>query len=122
MTERPRFFDDLAGVAGGAFSAFVGLRDEAEAMMRARCDEAIRRFDLVKREDLDAVQEMAANARAGQETAEAKVAALERRIAALEMSLSGQGSASSATDSTAAGMGGARGGVPGEPGPAAPIA
>ncbi len=121
MNERPRFFDDLAGVAGGAFSAFVGLRDEAEAMMRARCDEAIRRFDLVKREDLDAVQQMAANARAGQEAAEARVAALEQRIAALEMSRSGT-AASRPADASESGMGGARGGVPGESGPSAPIA
>ena len=33
MTERPRFFDDLAGVAGGAFSALAGLREEAEAVI-----------------------------------------------------------------------------------------
>ena len=70
MNERPRFFDDLAGVAGGAFSALTGLRDEAEATIRARVDEAIRRLDLVRREDLEAVQQMAANARAGQEVAE----------------------------------------------------
>ncbi len=84
MTERPRFFDDIAGVAGGAFSALTGLRDEAEATIRARIDEAIRKLDLVRREDLEAVQEMAANARAGQETAEARIAALEARVAALE--------------------------------------
>ena len=82
--DRPRFFDDIAGVAGGAFSAFTGLRDEAEAVMRARLDEMIRKLDLVKREDLEAVQEMAANARAGQEAAEARLAALEHRVAALE--------------------------------------
>ena len=84
MTERPKFFDDLAGVAGGAFSALAGVREEAETMIRARVDEAIRRLDLVKRDDLDAVQEMAANARAGQEAAEAKLAALEARLSALE--------------------------------------
>ena len=83
-TERPKFFDDLAGVAGGAFSAFSGLYDEAEAVMRARMDEAIRKLNLVRREDLEAVQEMAANARAGQEAAEARLAALEIRVAALE--------------------------------------
>jgi BMFP domain-containing protein YqiC len=82
--DRPRFFDDIAGVAGGAFSAFTGLRDEAEALMRARLDEMIRKLDLVKREDLEAVQEMAANARAGQEAAEARLAELEKRVAALE--------------------------------------
>src|ERR1700686_83229 len=31
MSDRPRFFDDLAGVAGGAISALAGLRQEAEA-------------------------------------------------------------------------------------------
>ena len=85
-TDRPRFFDDIAGVAGGAFSAFSGLYDEAEALIRARMDEAIRKLDLVKREDFEAVQEMAANARAGQEAAEIRLAALERRVAALEAS------------------------------------
>ncbi len=84
MTERPKFFDDLAGVAGGAFSALAGIREEAESMVRARVDEAIRKLDLVRREDLDAVQEMAANARTGQENAEARLAAMETRLAALE--------------------------------------
>ena len=84
MTDRPKFFDDLAGVAGGAFSALAGLRDEAESQVRARVEEVIRKLDLVKREDMEAVQEMAANARAGQEAALARVAALEERVARLE--------------------------------------
>ena len=84
MSDRPRFFDDLAGVAGGAFSALTGLRDEAEATLRARLDEAIRKLDLVRREDLEAVEQMAANARAGQEAAEARLAAIESRLAVLE--------------------------------------
>ena len=29
MTDRPRFFDDLAGVAGGAISALAGLAARA---------------------------------------------------------------------------------------------
>jgi BMFP domain-containing protein YqiC len=84
MSDRPRFFDDLAGVAGGAISALAGLREEAEAMIRARTDDWIQRLDLVRREELEAIQELAANARAGQEAAEAKVAHLEARLAALE--------------------------------------
>jgi BMFP domain-containing protein YqiC len=84
MVERPRILDDLAGVAGGALSALVGVREEIEAMVRARIDEAIRRLALVRREELDAVTELAANARAGQEAAEARLAALEARVAALE--------------------------------------
>jgi BMFP domain-containing protein YqiC len=91
MAERPKFFDDIAGVAGGAISALTGLRDEVESMIRARIDDAIRRLDLVRREDVEASAEMAANARAGQEQSEAKLAAamvrlaeLEARVAALE--------------------------------------
>jgi len=93
MSDRPRFFDDLAGVAGGAISALAGLREEAEAMVRARTDEAIRRLDLVRREELEAVSEMAANARAGQEAAEATLAAVLARLDALESRLAAQSAA-----------------------------
>jgi BMFP domain-containing protein YqiC len=89
MSDRPRFFEDLAGVAGGAISALSGLREEMEAVMRARVDETIRKLELVRREEMDAVTELAANARAGQEAAEARLAALESRVAALEQSVSG---------------------------------
>ncbi|HEY6438698.1 MAG TPA: accessory factor UbiK family protein [Acetobacteraceae bacterium] len=84
MSDRPRFFDDLAGVAGGAISALAGLREEVEALARARIDEAIRRLDLVKREELDAMSELAANARAAQEAAEAQLLDVGQRLAALE--------------------------------------
>jgi BMFP domain-containing protein YqiC len=87
MSDRPRFFDDLAGVAGGAISALAGLREETEAMLRARLDDLIQRLDLVRREELEAVQELAANARAGQEAAEARAGDLESRLAAIEARL-----------------------------------
>jgi BMFP domain-containing protein YqiC len=38
----------------------------------------------VKRSELDAVMELAANARAGQEAAESRIAALEAAVAALQ--------------------------------------
>jgi BMFP domain-containing protein YqiC len=84
MSERPRLFDDLAGVAGGALSALSGLRDEIGAIARGHIDEAIHRLDLVRREEFDAALTLAANARAGQEAAETRLAALEARVAALE--------------------------------------
>jgi BMFP domain-containing protein YqiC len=84
MSDRPRFFEDLAGVAGGAISALAGLKEETEAAIRARVDETIRKLELVRREELDAVTELAANARAGQEAAERRLAALEARLAAVE--------------------------------------
>ena len=40
MADRPRILDDIAGVAGGALSALVGIREEIEAIIRARLDEA----------------------------------------------------------------------------------
>ena len=84
MADRPKFLDDLAGVAGGAFSALVGIREEVDAMIRAKVDETIRRLELVRKEELEAAMELAANARAGQETAEVRISALEARVAALE--------------------------------------
>ncbi len=81
---RGKFMDDLAGVAGGAFSVLAGLRNEAEAMAKSQTEAVVRRLDLVKREELDAAMEVARRAREQAETLEARVAALEQRIAALE--------------------------------------
>ncbi len=91
MTDRPRFFDDLAGVAGGALSALTGLRDEAEAMGKARMEDILRKLDLVKREEFEAISTLAARARAGQEAAEARLAALEKRMDELEARLPSPG-------------------------------
>ena len=78
MTERPKFFDDIAGVAGGALSALTGLKDEMAALVRARVDEAVRRLDLVKREEFEAVAELARRAREQAEALELRVLALEQ--------------------------------------------
>ena len=91
MADRPRLLDDLAGVAGGAVSALAGLRDEAEAMVRARVDETLRRLDLVRREEFDAVAAMVAKARDAQEAAEARLAALEAELEELTRKPGGGG-------------------------------
>ena len=90
MTERPRFLDDIAGVAGGALSALTGLRDEAGALGRARVEDMIRKFELVRRDEFEAMSEIATKARMLQEEGEARIAALEARIAALESKLSAE--------------------------------
>jgi BMFP domain-containing protein YqiC len=84
MAERPRILDDIAGVAGGALSALTGLREEAEAIVRARVDETLRRLDLVRRDEVEALGELAANARTGQEAAESRLAEALERLSALE--------------------------------------
>jgi len=81
MVERAKFFDDLAGVAGGALSALAGLREELTALVRARVEEAMRRLDLVKREDFEAMAELARRAREHAEALEIRVAALEAAAA-----------------------------------------
>ena len=93
--KRGGLFDDLAGVAGGAFSALAGVRNEAEAMARSQADQMIQRLDLVKREDLDAAMEVARRA------SEA-VAALEARVAALEAHIAGAAATAPETGSAAA--------------------
>lgn len=80
--KRGGLFDDLAGVAGGAFSALAGLRAEVEAMARSQAEAMVQRLDLVRREDLDAAMEVARRAREGQEALESRVAALEARLTA----------------------------------------
>jgi BMFP domain-containing protein YqiC len=87
MTTRPQFLDDLAGMAGGAVSVLSGLRAEAKAMRQARIEAMARRFDLIRREEFDAVAEMAANARAGQEAAEAELVGVRARLEATETRL-----------------------------------
>ena len=82
MPDRPKFFDDLAGVAGGALSAIAGLREELSAMVRARVDEAVRRLELVKREEFEAMAELAKRAREQSEALAIRVAALEGEKAA----------------------------------------
>ncbi|MGX9964058.1 accessory factor UbiK family protein [Roseomonas sp. F4] len=77
-------FDDLAGMAGGAFSVLAGARAEAEAMGRAQLDAMVQRLDLVKREDLDAALEVARRAREQAEALETRVAALEARLTAAD--------------------------------------
>ena len=84
MKERGRFMDDLAGVAQGAFSAFTGLRDEAEAVFTARVEAVIHKLDIARGEQLAAVQDLAANTRLALDAAEAEIASLKARVAVLE--------------------------------------
>jgi BMFP domain-containing protein YqiC len=96
MTERPKFFDDLAGVAGGALSALAGLREEVTAMVRARVDEAVRRMDLVKRDEFEAMAELARRAASRSEALEARVVALEAGAGAAAAGAAAAGAAAEA--------------------------
>lgn len=82
MSARQRL-DDLAGVAGGAFSLLAGLRAEMEAMARAQAEGIVRRLELARAADLDAALEVARRAREEAEALALRVAALEAEVARL---------------------------------------
>ena len=81
MQTGKRVLDDLARMASGAAGAAGAVRDEMESMVRDRLQQVLDSMDLVRREDFEAVQEMAQNARMEQERLEARIAALEARLA-----------------------------------------
>jgi BMFP domain-containing protein YqiC len=66
--------NDAAGVA-------QGVRREFETLFRNQTERFLRDLDIVKREDFEAVKEMARIAREDNEALKARVAALETRLA-----------------------------------------
>ncbi len=99
MDSENRLFEDLARVAGGALGTLTGLRDEVETRLKEQLERVLQRMNLVRREEFDAVQAMAAKARLAQEQLEARLQALEARLAALEARrLRGPAPASGARD------------------------
>src|ERR1700742_3717823 len=80
MPSQNRLLDDFTRVATGAFGAFSGMRGEVENRFREQFERVLGRMNLVTREEFDAVKAMAAKARAAQEAAEKRLAALEAKI------------------------------------------
>jgi BMFP domain-containing protein YqiC len=76
--------DDLAGMAGGAFSVLAGLKNEASQLAKSRADSFAQRMELVRREEFEAALELARRAREASEVLAERVAALEARLARLE--------------------------------------
>ena len=75
-----RFLDDLAKMFTSAAGAAHGVRQEAESFFRAHFERMIADLDLVSREEIEAVQEMAAKAREENEALAARVEALEKAL------------------------------------------
>jgi BMFP domain-containing protein YqiC len=78
-----RLFDELARLMTDAANVAQGVKREASTAFRSQADRLITDLDLVRREDFDAVREMASRARAENERLGERVAALEAEIAAL---------------------------------------
>ena len=80
-----RFFDEMTRLMNDAAGAAQGMRREFETLFRTQAERFLRDLDVVKREEFEAVKDMARLAREENE-------ALKTRIAALEAKLGGSSS------------------------------
>jgi len=78
-----RFFDEVARLMNDAAGVAQGVRREFETLFRTQADRFLRDLDVVKREEFEAVKEMARIAREDSEALKARVAALEARLSQL---------------------------------------
>lgn len=77
-----RIFDDFAKLMTDAAGAAQGMRQEVETAFRAQAERFLNNMDLVKREEFEAVREMAVKAREENDVLAARLAALEEKLAA----------------------------------------
>jgi BMFP domain-containing protein YqiC len=76
-TTSSRFFDELAKLMTNATGAAQGLRKEVDTMVQSQVERVLNNLELVKREELDVVRDMAQKAREEND-------ALAKRLAELE--------------------------------------
>lgn len=83
MTSGPnRIFDEFAKLMTDAAGAAQGLRTEVETAAKAQMERILNSMDLVKREEFEAVRDMAVKAREENDALSARLAALEEKLAA----------------------------------------
>ncbi len=76
-----RFFDEVARLMNDAAGAAHGVRREFETLFRSQAERVLRELDVVRREDFEAVKDMARIAREENEALKARVAVLEAAVA-----------------------------------------
>ncbi|MAZ85431.1 MAG: hypothetical protein CML31_11875 [Rhizobiales bacterium] len=77
-----RLFDEFAKVMTDAAGAAQGVRQEFETAAKAQMERILNSMDLVKREEFEAVREMAIAARDENEALAARIEKLEELLAA----------------------------------------
>ena len=75
-----RFFDEMARLMNDAAGVAQGVRREFDTLMRSQAERFLRDMDLVKREEFEAVKEMARLAREENEALKARIEALEAKV------------------------------------------
>ncbi len=77
-----RFFDEIARLMNDAAGAASGVKREVETVVRSQAERILRDLDLVKREEFEAVKDMARLAREENEALKARLDALEKKTGA----------------------------------------
>ena len=90
-----RFFDEAARLMNDAAGVAQGVRREFDTMLRNQAERILGDLDVVRREEFEAIKEMARLAREENEALKARIAALEAKLVArpAETSVSDTGGA-----------------------------
>jgi len=75
-----RFFDEIGRLMNDAAGAAQGMKREFDSVWRSQAEKFLREMDLVKREEFEAVKDMARLAREENEALKARIAALEAKL------------------------------------------
>jgi BMFP domain-containing protein YqiC len=75
-----RFFDEVARLMNDAAGVAQGVRREFETLIRGQAERVLNDLDVVKREEFEAVKEMARLAREENGALKARIAALEAKV------------------------------------------
>jgi BMFP domain-containing protein YqiC len=75
-----RFFDEVARLMNDAAGVAQGIKREVDTMFKTQAEKWLRDLDLVKREEFEAVKDMARLAREENEVLRTRIAALEGKL------------------------------------------
>jgi BMFP domain-containing protein YqiC len=75
-----RFFDEVARLMNDAAGVAQGVKREFDTMFKNQAEKWLRDLDLVKREEFEAVKDMARLAREENEALKARIATLEAKL------------------------------------------
>ena len=75
-----RFFDEMARLMNDAAGVAQGVRREFDTLFKTQAERILGDLDLVKREEFEAVKDMARLAREENEALKARIAVLEAKL------------------------------------------
>jgi BMFP domain-containing protein YqiC len=75
-----RFFDEIGRLMNDAAGAAQGAKREFDTVVRTQAEKFLREMDVVRREEFDAVKDMARLAREENEALKARIAVLEGKL------------------------------------------